>query len=191
MLLRAAPWRPLLALAAGAALLGAVGLAIGGGSGLRVLQLALVLVGGAAVCVLDDAAAPVAQACPVSRAEQVLARALAAVPALVTGGALVGLWWVLEGVDRLLLLEDVGCWVLGFALATLARRWLDEPAEVVVSGFVLVLVSVMLVDPIGRRLQLFPLGGDSGRSVRTWWVVVAACLVTLGVVVRERPWRVR
>jgi hypothetical protein len=156
-----------------------------------VLQLALVLVGAAAACVLDEACAAVVWACPVSRAEQVLARALTAVPALATGVGLVWLWWALESKDRVLLLEGVGCWVLGFAVATSARRWLDEPAEVVVAGFVLVLLSVMLVDPIGRRLQLFPLGDDSGRSVRTWWVVVVACLATLVVVVRERPWRVR
>ena len=189
-LLRAAPWRASAGLTLAAAGLGAGGLAIGEG-GMRVLQLALVLVGGAAACVLDEAAAAVVGACPLPRRVQVLARALAAVPALVVGAGLVGLWWVLEGMDHLVLLEAAGCWVLGFALAVVTRHWLDEPAEVVVSGLVLVLVSVMLVAPLGRRIPLFPLGESPARTLHTWWLVVGCCLGALVVVVREWRWRVR
>lgn len=181
----------LLGLSAVAAVVGGAGVAIGGASGMRVLQLALVLVGGAAACALDEAAAAVVGACPLSRTQQVLARALAALPALVIGGALVGLWWVVETGDRMLLLEDLGCWVLGFVLATWARRWLDEPAEAVVSALVLGLGSVMLAEPVGHRLMLFPLGGPGLRPALTWAGVLGGGLLVLLTVVPERRWRVR
>jgi hypothetical protein len=100
-------------------------------------------------------------------------------------------WWLRATVDRMLLLELVGCWLLGFALATLARARLDEPAEAVSSGLVLLLVTTMLVEPIGRHVVLFPLGDDQARGVWTWCTVIAASLVALVVALRQRRWRIR
>ncbi|HUR15231.1 MAG TPA: hypothetical protein VM097_12150 [Mycobacteriales bacterium] len=189
LLARAAPWRALLGLALAAAILGGVGLALGGGPGLRVLQLGLLLVGAAAACALDEPAAAVVDACPVPRVRHVIVRAVSASPALLLGGGLVASWWSLEGVNRLVLLQNAGCWLLGFTLSTLARTRIDEPAEVVVAGYGLVLVTVMLVEPIGRRLALFPMGEDSTRATRTWCVVLLASVVALVLAVRERRWR--
>lgn len=189
VLLRAAPWPALLALSATGSALGAAGVVLGGGNGLRVLQLGLVLLGAAAACALDEAAAAVVSACPVRRSVQVLARALAAGPGLVAGTALVQAWWRLEGTDSVLLAELGGTWVLGLSLAASVRRRLDEPAEVVAPLLVLTLVAVMLVDPVGRCLVLFPLGQQGERAALTWAAVAAASFLGLVLAVRERRWR--
>jgi hypothetical protein len=187
-LLRVAPWRALLALVAVGAGLGAVGVVVGGGSGMRIVQLALVAVGASAGCALDDAAAAVTSACPTRRSVQVGVRALAATPGVFVGVAVAVGWWVAQRTDRLMLLELAGTWVLAFCLAGVARLRLDEPGEVVVSSLVLLLLGAMLANPIGRRLVLFPLGGEGERAARTWAVLCAAAVVGLVLAVRERPW---
>jgi hypothetical protein len=189
LLLRAAPWRALLGLAAAGAAVGAGGLAIGGGSGMRVVQLGLVLLGATSACALDEAAAAVVSACPVRREVQVLARALSAAVGLVVGAVLAVSWWWLEATDRLLLVELGGTWLLGFALAALSRRRLDEPAEVVVSGLVLSLMTLMMYTPISRHVVLFPIGEPGDRATRTWAVVTVVAVVGLVLAVRERRWR--
>lgn len=187
-LLRAAPWRAVLGLSAVGGVTGAVAVGVHGGPALVLLQLALVLLGGAAACPLDEPAAAVVSACPVPRARQVLVRAVVAAVAVVVGGGEVLAWWARNHVDRVLLLELAGCWVLGFALAVLARTRLDEPAEAAGSGVVLVLLTVLLVNPIGRRLVLFPDDAHLARGVRTWWVVLVGCAVAVVAVVRDRHW---
>ena len=191
VLLRAAPWRALLSLSAAGAALGGLALLVPTGTGTRLLQMALVLGGGAAACALEEPAAAVVGACPVRRSTQVAARALAAAPPLVAGAGLLLLWSSAREVDRLLLLQLLGCWLLGFSLAVLARARLDEPAEVVASGVVLSLLAVMYVNLVGRHVVLFPLGEQLDRATRTWAVVIAAAVVAVAVAVRERWWRAR
>ena len=188
VLLRAAPWRALLALTAVGAATGALALVVPAGTGARLLQMALVLGGGAASCALEEPAAAVVRACPVRRSMQVCVRAGAASVPLLAGASLVLLWSLAHDVDRLLLLQLAGSWLLGFSLAVLARTRLDEPAEVVASSVVLALFAVMHVGFVGRHLVLFPLGEQMDRATRTWGVVMVAALVALVLAVRERPW---
>jgi hypothetical protein len=187
-LLRVAPWRALLGLVAIGAGLGACGVLVGGGSGMRIVQLGLVVVGASAGCALDDAAAPVTAACPVPRRVQIAVRALAAAPGVLGGLLVAGAWWVAERGDKLMAVELGGTWVLAFALAAMARLRIDEPGEVVVSGLALLLLSVIMSDTIGRRLALFPLGEQGSRAARTWGLLCAAALVGLALAVRERRW---
>lgn len=188
VLLRAAPWRGLLGLTATGAALGALGLALGNGAGLTVVQLALVVLGSAAACALDEPAAAVVAACPLPRTQWVLSRGGAAAPALAVGGALVTAWWARTAVDGVLLLEGAGPWVAGFALAVLARRRLDEPAEVVAPPLVLTLVGVLLWNPLHRWVDLFP-SGPGLRTAAGWWCVVGAAVLGLALAVPERRWR--
>jgi hypothetical protein len=187
-LLRVAPWRALLGLVALGAGLGAAGVLVGAGSGMRIVQLGLVVVGASAGCALDDAAGAVTAACPVPRRVQVAARALAAAPGLLAGLVVAGAWWLAERGDRLMVVELGGTWVLAFAFAAMARHRLDEPGEVVVSTLALLLLSVIMSDTIGRRLTLFPLGDHGERAARTWGVLCAAAVVGLALAVRERRW---
>jgi hypothetical protein len=190
VLLRASSWRGVLALSAAAALLGAGAAAEGAsGLGMKLVQMSVVLVGGAAACALDEPAAAVVQACPTRLSRHLLVRAGIAVVPLLVGVAAVLAWWSRAVVDRMLLLELGGCWVLGFALATVARRRLDEPAEVVAAGLVLTLLTVLLVDQVGQRLVLFPSGEQLDRATRTWALLMAGCGVGLVAAVRERRWK--
>jgi hypothetical protein len=191
VLLRAVAWRALLGLSAVAGATGALAVLLRGGSAQLVLQLSLVMVGAAAACVLDEPAAAVVGACPVPRLTQVALRAFASLVPVGVGVAVVTAYWSRGVVERILLLELAGCWVLGFALAVLARARLDEPTEVVAPGLALVLLSVLLVNPIGRQLVLFPDDDQLARGVRTWWLVVVGCSVAVVAAVRERRWRVR
>jgi hypothetical protein len=187
VLLRAAPWPALLAVSAAGATAG--GVALVAGPSLVLLQVALVVLGGAAACALDEPSAAVVGACPVRRSRQVLVRALAASVPLGAGAALLGGWAARQPVERLQLLQLVGCWLLGFTLATVARSRLDEPAEVVAPGLMLALLSVMFVAPIGRQVPLFTPDEAPGRATHLWLVVVASCAAALLTVVRERRWR--
>ena len=188
VLLRAVSWRALLGLTAAGGATGALAVLLRSGPSLMVLQLSMVLVGAAAACALDEPAAAVVAACPVRRSTQVLLRAVAALLAVAVGAADLLAWWARSSVDRVLLLELVGCWVLGFALAVLARARLDEPAETVASGVALALLSTLLIAPIGRHLVLFPGDDQLARGVRTWWLVLAGCAVGLLIAVPERRW---
>ena len=188
VLLRAAPWRAVLGLTAAGAVTGALAVGLHNGPALVVLQLALVLIGAATACALDEPAAAVVASCPVRRSTQVLVRAVVAAVGPAVGLALVLAWWARSPVQRVLLLELAGCAVLGFSLAVLARRRLDEPAEVVASGLALGLMTTLFVNPVGRRLVLFPDDDQLARGVRTWWVVLAGCAVAVVAVVREWHW---
>jgi hypothetical protein len=189
VLLRAVAWRALLGLSAVAGVTGAVAILLHNGSAQLVLNLSLVMVGSAAACALDEPAAAVVGACPVPRLTQVALRAFASLVPVGVGIAVVMAWWSRGAVERVLLLELAGCWVLGVALAVLARARLDEPGEVVASGLALVLLSVLLVNPLGRRLVLFPDDDQLARGVRTWWVVIVSCAVAVVAAVRERHWK--
>jgi hypothetical protein len=188
VLLRAVSWRALLGLTAAGGATGALAVLLRSGPSLTVLQLSMVLIGAAAACALDEPAAAVVAACPVRRSTQVVLRAAAALVAVAVGAVDLLGWWARSSVDRVLLLELVGCWVLGFALAVLARVRLDEPAEAVASGVALALLSILLIAPLGRRLVLFPDDDHLARGVRTWWVVLAGCAVGLLIAVPERRW---
>jgi hypothetical protein len=185
VLLRAAPWHGLLALSAAGAGLGSAGGAVLTSSSLMQLHLGLVLVGGAASFAMDDPAAAVVDACPVRRSRRVAARALAATVPLGIGAALVLSWWARTTSDAGQLLQLLGCWVLGFALAAVARLRLEEPGEVVAAGLMLVLLTVLLVQPIGRRAALF---NSDDRAAWSWTVVLAGSGLALVVAVRERRW---
>jgi hypothetical protein len=190
VLLRAAPWRSVLGLSVAAGAVGAAAVAAGAtGMGLKLLQITTVLVGGAGACALDDPAAAVVRSCPVRWSRQVLVRAQTGLVPLLVGLVAVVSWWQRAQVDRVLLLQLGGCWLLGFALATVARVQLDEPAEVVASGLVLGLLTLLLFERVGRHLALFPTGEDAHRTVVTWWVVIGCCVGALLLVVREKHWK--
>lgn len=191
LLLRAAPWRALLALIAAGAATGMLALVLPAALGARVLQMALVLGGGAAACALEEPAAAVVGACPVRRSTQVLVRAAAAAAALVSGGTLVLLWSLVHSGGRLLLLQLIGSWALGFLVALVVRTRMDEPAEVAAPAVVLALLSAMYLSPVARHLVLFPLGEQVDRATRTWGWLLAAAAIGLVLAVRERRWRAR
>lgn len=185
VLLAAAPWPALTGLSGAAGALAGVGLLVGGPAGLRVLQLGAVVVGGSAACALDEPAAEVVQACPARRSSRVAARAsVAAAPSLV--GAVVLL---LRGASMLGFAQLVGCWLLGFVIAVLARTRLDEPAEVAAPATVLGLMLAMFAEPVARRVVLFPSHGAAARALTTWASVAAGCALALLAVVPERRWR--
>lgn len=189
VLLRAVPWSALLALTGVGAATGAGALALASpGTALVTLEAGTALLGGAAACALDEPAAAVVAACPVRRSRQLLVRALAAALPLLVGAALVLGWAARVSTDRVLLLEVVGCCVLGFALATLSRARYDEPAEVVVPPLVLLFLTALLSAPVGRHVPLFSSVAPGHRVVVTWWLVLGCCAVALLAVVRERPW---
>jgi hypothetical protein len=186
VLLRAAPWPALLAVSAAGATAG--GVALAAGPSLVLLQVALVVVGGAAASALDEPSAAVVRACPLGRWRQVVVRALAAAVPLGAGAVLLGGWAARQPVDRVLGLQLAGCWLLGFTLAVLARSRIDEPAEVVAPGLLLVLLTVIFVGPIGRHVPLFAPEQGLDRLTRSWVVVLVACAVALVLAVRERRW---
>jgi hypothetical protein len=188
VLLRAVSWRALLGLTAAGGATGAVAVVSHSGPSLMLLRLSMVLLGAAAACALDEPAAAVVAACPVRRSTHVLLRAAAALVALAVGTAELLAWWARSSLDRVLLLELVGCWVLGLSVAVVARSRMDEPAEVAAPGLALGLMSVLLIGPLGHRLVLFPDDDQLARGVRTWWAVLGACAVGLAVVVPERRW---
>ena len=185
VLLRAVPWRALAGLSGAAGALALVGLLVGGALGLRVLQLAAVVVGGSAACALDEPAAAVVEVCPVSRSTRIAVRAGAAsLPSL-----LAALVLLLRDASALGFAQLLGCWLIGFVLAALARTRIDEPAEVAAPATVLGLVLVMFTEPVARRLVLFPLEGGTARAIRTWEAVAAVGALALLAVVPERRWR--
>lgn len=189
VLLRAVPWPALLALTGAGAATGAAAVALGpSGSALPTLEAGLALLGGAAACALDEPAAAVVAACPTSRSRQLLVRALGVWLPLAAGALMVMAWWVRTAVDRVLLLELVGCCVLGFALAALARARYDEPGEVVAVGLVLLMLTAVLIAPVGQRLALFATAAPTDRVVATWWVLLGASALGLVGVARERRW---
>jgi hypothetical protein len=188
VLLRAAPWRALLGLSAAGAAAGALAHVLPGGTGAAVLLVALVLGGAAAACALDEPAAAVVAACPVRRGTQVLARAVAATVPLLTSTATLLLWAVGHHVDHLLALQAAGCWSLGFALAAVTRKRLDEPGELVAAGLGLFLLTLIFVPTLDRHLALFPPDARLGQGARSWWAVLAGCALALALVVPERRW---
>ena len=189
VLLRAAPWRALLVMTATGAATGTLALVLPVGTGARVLQMALVVTGAASACALEEPAAAVVSSCPVRRTTQLLVRAAAATVPLLVAVALALAWWVVHSVERSMLLQLGGTWALGLALAVVARRWLDEPGEVVAPALVLVLYALMNIDAVGRHLALFPLGGATPRTVHVWWLLIGTASVVLVAAVREKRWR--
>ncbi|MDP9183399.1 MAG: hypothetical protein M3P04_11560, partial [Actinomycetota bacterium] len=109
---------------------------------------------------------------------------------LLVGVGLVLAWWARAGADHVLLLELAGPWAVGFVLALLARARLDEPADVVVPALALVLLTLVLRNPLGRWVELFPLG-PGFRTVPVWWAVVGTSAGAAALAVREWRWRVR
>lgn len=182
MLLRGAPWRAPLGLAVGGWLLGGLGLALGGGSGVRVLQLAWLLLAGAAALTLDEPAAAAVDACPVTRARQLASRAaLAAVPVL--GGLLLlgGHPWAGP-----LALQLVGTTAVAFTAAALLRHRLDAPGEPVCAALVLAMVVLVGYDPVAERLPLYR-GTLTGTTL--WGVLLTLSTVALLIATRPRRWR--
>jgi hypothetical protein len=187
-LLRAAPWRALVGLATVGSVLGVLGFAVGGATGVRCLQLMLVLLGGAAACSLDDAAASVVAACPVPHWRRVAARSAPVLAQVLVAAGWLSLWALRSEVDARLALELVGCAALGFGAALVARQWLDEPGDLVASSLILALVGVLLIDPLDRALALFALEGHPHRTWLSWGVVLVASALALTAGVPEHRW---
>jgi hypothetical protein len=187
LLVRAGPWRGQLGLVAAGTLLGLTGLLLSGASGARAGQLACLLVGVAACYALDEPAAEVVDACAVSLRRRTAVRVLALVLSLTPAAAL----WALTGATRLLLLQLGGTALLGVGAAGLVRRWAAEPGELVAPALLLVGLSLLLVDQVGARIPLYPLG-PAGEGTYWWWLAVStaalASLASGGCIGSWRSW---
>jgi uncharacterized membrane protein len=76
----------------------------------------------------------------------------------------------------------VGGQILGFTLAFVARRRLDEPGAIVAVLIVLLLVIVPMIGIVGRHVQTIPAIGGHSTSLPsnvTWALVIGGCLLAL------------
>ena len=154
--------------------------------GTGLLQLGYAVLGGLAARALDEPAAAVVAACPRSRVRGVALRALSFVPWLALAAALSSTH---VPQHRFLLVELVGCALVGFTAAAVARRWLDEPGDVVGPAVALTLVAALVFAPIAHRLALFPDGVVGTRTLLSWSSIAALSAAALVLVVPERRWR--
>jgi len=198
--LRAFPWTEVCLTTGGAAAAFTLAAAVlPSAAGFPLLLLSLALCGGAAAYVLDEAAAPVVDATPMSRTWRLGCRVvIVALPASVgvAGLAAAGrsdptLLWQRLG------LVLVGYLAVGVAVAAALRHNGratpgDLAAVLVATGTLL----VTMVNPLRRWVSLLP--GDPaaswGRTVAVWLTVILVCAVAVRVGMRDpaaRPIRRR
>jgi hypothetical protein len=154
--------------------------------GTGLFQLGYAVLGGLAARALDEPAAAVVAACPRSRVRGVALRALSFGPWLGLAATL-SIGHVRQ--HRFLLVELVGCAIVGFTAAAVARRWMDEPGDVVGPAVALTFVAALVVAPIAHELALFPDGAAGTRTLLSWAAIALVSAATLAVVVPERRWR--
>jgi hypothetical protein len=175
VLLRAGPWRVLLGLLTAGALLGVAGQLLGGAMTSRCLQLGCLLAGVAVAFVLDEPAAEVVDACAVSSARRTALR----IGSAGVGVGLVLAVWSVQGVAGVVVLELLGTSLLALAGAAELRRRLPEPGERVGAAVLGVLLTTVFVDPVSRRLPLYPVGPTPDRTYWLWAVLLLAAALGL------------
>lgn len=175
VLLRAVTWPAVLGLTAGAALLGAAGVALGPESiGSVTLAPAATLLAAAAAFTLDEPAAAIVDITPTSRTRRITARANALSVPLLVG---IGLATAIHARDATLSTSDlavamIGNVLLGFAAACAARRSSAEPGILTATAITVTFVVAPLISPIARRIQLFPASPNASVSSTTWWTLI-------------------
>jgi hypothetical protein len=181
IVLRAVPWRNVVATAGVAAVLGAVGVAVTG-AGPTLLAIAFALLAASAAGVLDEPSSVVVDITPTSSAARTAIRALAIlVPAatgaaLITAGALRGpsLPWTAVA------LALAGNILLGFAAACVVRTRIGEPGPRASVAVLLILILPGLIPAVARRIQTFPTGVAHGPSAAAlWWPLIGACALAI------------
>jgi hypothetical protein len=184
VLLRGASWPAIVALTLGAAVVGGGGVALVRPSGAStVLAVALALLAAASGFALDEPSAAVVDVAPMPLAHWTAGRALALSAPLLVGSALAVLAADRGGPPMFDLgLALVGGQILGFTLAFVARRRLDEPGAIVAVLIVLLLVIVPMIGIVGRHVQTIPAIGGHSTSLPsnvTWALVIGVCLLEL------------
>ncbi len=77
--------------------------------------------------------------------------------------------------------------VLGFAVASVARRHAGEPGAAASAAVVLILMAPTLLPPVASRVSTFPTTGGGGLSSNTvWWIVLVVCVAAVAVSVSGR-----
>lgn len=183
VLLRAVMWPAVLGLTAGAALVGALGVALGPAStGSIPLTAAGALLSAAASFTLDEPSAPVIDITPTTPARRIAVRAYALSVPLTAGAVLVIAVHVRNPTlpTTALAVAVLGNALLGFALACITRRRVAEPGALIAAAITVTLVMAPLVKAVARRVQLFPGSPSAIVSSNTWWtLVIASGLVTI------------
>jgi hypothetical protein len=177
---RSAPWHPVVATTAAAAVLWvAAGLGRHTIVGFLAAVLAIAVGGAAAAYVLDEEATDVADATPTSRGRRVAWRTLVVVvPALVGLAGLLALRHIDAGTPWLRLGPlTAGALAAGVGVsAALRRAGVAAPGDLAGVSVCLGIVLLVAVEPLRRWVTLAPIadGAHVGRSVVVWMLVVAA-----------------
>jgi hypothetical protein len=183
VILRGVDWRVL----AGGSALGAAMLALcvalpADGVPLTYVRLALIALAGASAFVLDEPAAAVVAAVPVTRARRTAVRLVAVLlPMGVWVSSVLALALRHPGTPvRALLTEGVGVLavaVAGAAALRLAGR--DEPGEVAASVLGATLLAVLLFDPPPHSVPMFPVNDGWAASTLLWTGLAAVAIVVV------------
>jgi len=150
--------------------------------------IAFTLLGAAAAFALDEPASQVVDVTPTGLARRTGIRALALLAPVAAGTVL-----ILAGAQRGLALPWAatglalgGNVVLGFTVACLARTRTGEPGAPASAAVALILMAPSLLPPVARRVSTFPTSGVDGLSSNTvWWTVLALCIATVTVSVKD------
>jgi hypothetical protein len=185
VLLRAVTWPAVLGLTAGAALVGAVGVALGPAStGSAPLAAAGALLAAAAAFTVDEPSAPVVDVTPTSPVRRTAARAYALSIPILAGALLAVAVHTRDPAlsPTALAVAVLGNALLGFAAACATRRRLAQPGTPAATAVTVTLVAAPLLNPVARHVQLFPGSPHATLSSNTWWALAAAgSLLTVAV----------
>jgi hypothetical protein len=186
-MLRAGAWPAVAGISGAALVVGCCGVTFPA-TGTVLLTIAFTLLAAAAAFALDEPASQVVDVTPTGPARRTGIRALALLAPVAAGGAL-----ILAGWQRGLALPWAatglalgGNVVLGFTVACLARTRTGEPGAAASAAVALILMAPSLLPPVARRVSTFPTSGDDGPSSNTlWWTVLAICIATIAVSVKD------
>lgn len=177
------PWRPVVSFTIGGLLLMAVASVwvtspIGG----ITVPLSITALAGAAAYLLDEPAAEVVAAAPISARTQSGSRLAVAVAILGLGAVGLGVLALRSGTSARLgiVVQLAGCILVAVAASAILRRRAPEPGEVVSGGLVASVLTLMLARPFDRWVDLFPTepGQRWAGSLTVWAVVATACVAT-------------
>jgi hypothetical protein len=185
--LRAGAWPAVLGVSGLAVVVGVFGVAFPAATTVM-FTIAFTLLAVAAAFALDEPASQVVDVTPTGPARRTGIRALALLAPVAAGGAL-----ILAGWQRGLALPWAatglalgGNVVLGFTVACLARTRTGEPGAAASAAVALILMAPSLLPPVARRVSTFPTSGGDGLSSNTvWWTVLALCIATVTVSVKD------
>jgi hypothetical protein len=185
--LRAGAWPAVLGVSGLAVLVGVFGVAFPAATTVM-FTIAFTLLAAAAAFALDEPASQVVDVTPTGPARRTGIRALALLAPVAAGAVL-----ILAGAQRGLALPWAatglalgGNVVLGFTVACLARTRTGEPGAPASAAVALILMAPSLLPPVARRVSTFPTSGGDGLSSNTvWWTVLALCIATVTVSVKD------